>query len=99
MKFRRLCKAGDSLSEEDNCPAVYLGEDLLTMVVQGKILDSTTLATLLQLADDETGVRIATETVVRAVGKLLVERGRRDLAAELESVLAELELTAAVESR
>ncbi|MGI5127285.1 hypothetical protein ACQEVB_10780 [Pseudonocardia sp. CA-107938] len=95
MKFRRLCKSNDSLSKADGCPAVYLGEDLLTMIVQGKLLDAPTLAGLLELMDDETAVRIATETVIRAVEKLLVERGRPDLATELENVLAELEVAAA----
>lgn len=95
MRFRRLCKDANSGFDDDDCPAVYRSDDLLTMIVQGKVLDTATLATLLDLADDESGVRIPTETVVRAVGKLLVELGRPDLAAELEIVIAETELTAA----
>lgn len=93
MGFRRLCKAEDS-TDIDKCPAVYLSEDLLTMIAQGKVLDAATLSNLLSVADDETAVRIATETVLRAVGKLLAERGRADLATEIETVLTGIELAA-----
>ncbi len=88
MRFRRLCKAANSMGEDDECPAVYVGDDPAVMIAQGKILDPTVRTALLDLADDETAVQIPTETVLRAVGLYLAERGRPDLLAEIEFCLA-----------
>jgi hypothetical protein len=60
------------------------------MVGQGKRLDAATTAELQDLADDELGVAIPTETVLRAAGMFLAERGRPGVMAEVERFLAEL---------
>lgn len=96
MRFRRLCKAGDSIDPTNECPAVYLAEgDLTCMIAQGKVLDATTLAGLLDVALDESAVRLPTETVLRAAGLFLAEQGRPDLRDAIDEVLARLGLLAA----
>lgn len=92
MRYRRLCKAASSMGSEQDCPAVYVADgDPQSMIAQGKILDDAVLATLLNLAADETAVAIPTETVLRAAGLFLAEHGRPALATAIEDVLAEIE--------
>jgi hypothetical protein len=75
MKLRKLAK--DASSKNGGCPAVYVAEDdPSTMVVQGKFLDTETLANLKDHASDETAVRIPAETMVRAIKRYLAERGQ-----------------------
>ena len=93
--FRRLCKAahsGDDFSEE--CPAVYTAETVLEMIVQGKILDSTARGKLLSLAADEDGVRLPTETLLRAAALFLAEHGHPEVRDIVEDVVARLALDA-----
>jgi hypothetical protein len=60
------------------CPAVYVADDdPAVVVVQGRLLDSDTLANLRDHASDETGVRIPAETLVRAVEAYLASQRRR----------------------
>lgn len=86
MKLRRLRKAEDSHPDR-KCPAIYLADDPLWMVSQGKLLSDAVVQELEDRADDESGVLIPTETVVRSVCLLLAEAGRPDLAGEVETVL------------
>src|SRR3954453_4562103 len=75
MKLRKLAK--DPNSNQGACPAVYIAEDDPTvMVVQGKLLDADTTAELDDVLDDETAVRIPTETLMLAVEKYLAEHPR-----------------------
>jgi hypothetical protein len=75
MKITRLAKDGSS--GEHGCPAVYVADDdAAVMVVQGKLLDDSTTANLLDQAGDETAVRIPAETMVRAVEAYLARHGR-----------------------
>lgn len=90
----RLCKAADSWGK-DQCPAVYRTDDPAKLIVQGKSLDATGMAALQDLAVDETAVQIPTETVLRAVGLILAERGRPDLLVEIETCLLGADLTGA----
>lgn len=90
MKIRRLCKSADSM-RADNCPAVYVADDLAKMVGQGKRLDSETTAQLLNLAEDEVANVIPTETVLRATALFLAERGESDLSAQIEAFVAKWE--------
>jgi hypothetical protein len=88
--LRRLAK--DAGSPIDNCPAVYVeDEDVALMVGQGKRLDERKMAELEDLAADETAVLIPTETVLRAAARLLAEHGRPRAAEDVEGFLAELE--------
>lgn len=68
---------------------MYIADPPSEMVVQGRHLDDETTSQLLNRADNEGGLAIPTETVVRAVGLLLAEYGRPDLHSEIESFLAE----------
>lgn len=86
MALRRLCKSAGS-TEDHECPAVYEAEDQSLMIAQGKILDPSTMAGLQDLAGDETAVAIPAETVLRAAGLYLAERGRPAVLAEVESYL------------
>lgn len=86
MKLTRICKSGDS-QVAGQCPAVYVADTPTVMVGQGRRLDPQTTAELLDLADDETAVAIPTETLLRAAGKFLAERGRPAAAAEVEAFL------------
>jgi hypothetical protein len=74
MKLRKLAK--DANSPTGECPAVAVAEGPAEMVVQGKFLDSDTLASLEDHAPGETAVRIPVETMVRAVEKYLAEHRR-----------------------
>jgi hypothetical protein len=76
MKLRKLAK--DPNSNQGACPAVYVAEDdSAVMVVQGKHLDPETTAELDDVLDDETAVRIPTETLVLAVEKHLAQQRPR----------------------
>lgn len=87
MKLRRLCKSADSFPQ-NQCPALYVSDDPATMVGQGKVLDDATVVELRDLAADERGVAIPTETVLRAAALLLAEDGRTAMLAEVEDFLA-----------
>jgi hypothetical protein len=88
IKLRKLTK--DESSKTGNCPAVYVAEeDPAVMVAQGKVLDHDTVGELQDRAIDEAGVRLPTETVLRAAGRLLAEHGRLGVADEIEAYLAE----------
>lgn len=86
MKLRRLCKSAESIPQ-GQCPAMYVSDDPTTMVGQGKLLDAGTTAELLDVAHDEQGVAIPTETVLRAAAALLAESGRPAMQAEVEEFL------------
>ena len=89
MALRRLCKSAKS-GEDEECEAVYVDDDdPATMIAQGKRLTDGRTAEFIQLADDETGAALPTETVLRAVGLFLAERGRPAVLAEVEDYLAE----------
>lgn len=89
MTLKRLCKAGNSVAQGD-CPAVYVQlEDLAWMVAQGRLLDAEASAELRERAPDEAGVRIPTETVLRAVGLFLADHGHPGVLAAVEAYLAE----------
>jgi hypothetical protein len=68
---------------------MYVTDDPTQMVGQGKRLDATTTAGLLDLAADETASVIPTETVLRAAGLFLAAHGRSALGAEIEAFVAE----------
>jgi hypothetical protein len=90
MALRRLCKAANSFPQ-DKCPAVYVEEeDPSTMVGQGRKMSAKAKAELRDLAAEEDAVRIPTETVLRAVGLFLAERGRPVVLAEVEAYLEEV---------
>ncbi len=87
MALRRLCKSANSVGQH-NCPAVYLDEDdPATMVGQGPQLDHAAVRELLAVGAGEVGVAIPTETVLRAAGLFLAERGRPAVLAEVEAYL------------
>jgi hypothetical protein len=89
VTLKRLCKAGNSVAQGD-CPAVYVQlEDLAWMVAQGPLLDAEASAELRERAPDEAGVRIPTETVLRAVGLFLADRGHHGVLTAVEAYLAE----------
>ena len=89
MALVRLCKAANSIAQGD-CPAMYLdSDDLDWMVAQGGLLDAEALAELRERAPDEGGVRIPTETVLRAAGLFLADRGHPDVLAAVEAYLTE----------
>jgi hypothetical protein len=90
MGLRRLCKAASSTEVRD-CPAIYVDADPAWMVGQGKRLDATATGQLLDLAADEVASRIPTETILRAAGLFLAERGHPGVLAEIESYLAGIE--------
>ena len=80
----------------DECPAVYVSDTTASvMVALGRTLSADVLATLLNLAHDETAVEIPTETVLRAAGLYLADHGRPDLLAEIETFLADVDLAEA----
>jgi hypothetical protein len=88
MRLRKLAK--DSNSPTGDCPALYVADgDSAVMVAQGKLLDDHTTGELEDLAANETAVRVPTETVLRAAGRLLAEHGRPSVADEIEAYLAE----------
>ncbi len=62
------------------------------MVGQGTLLDAATTAQLQNLAGHEAGVAIPTETLLRAAGLFLAERGHPAVLAEIEEFLARGEL-------
>jgi hypothetical protein len=61
----------------------------MTMVGQDKHLDAETTAELRHVADDEAGIALPTETVLRAAALFLAEHGRPAMVAEVEAFLAE----------
>lgn len=87
MALRRLCKSGDS-HVDGECPAVYVDDDPAMMIGQGTVLDPTRTAELRDVAADEAGVVIPTETVLRAAALFLAERGRPAMLQEVESYLS-----------
>lgn len=87
MQLRRLCKSANS-NIEDDCEAVYIADRPTTMVAQGKHLDAETTAQLRNVADDESGVALPTETVLRAAALFLAEQGRPAMLGEVEAFLA-----------
>jgi hypothetical protein len=86
MKLRRICKSGDSHADGE-CPAMYLGEDPTMMVCQGTMLDGDTSAELRDVAADEIGLILPTETVLRAAALVLADHGRPAMIAEVEAFL------------
>jgi hypothetical protein len=70
---------------------MYLAEDPALMVGQGNLLDAATTGELQNLATSEGAVFIPTETVLRAAGLFLAERGRPGVLAEVEAYLAHME--------
>jgi hypothetical protein len=91
VALKRLCKAANSIGQGD-CPAMYLDiEDLAWMVGQGPQLDAAATGELLERAPEEVGVRIPTETVLRAVGLFLADRGHPGALAEVQAYLAEVD--------
>ncbi|MGQ0573660.1 MAG: hypothetical protein ACT4RN_05575 [Pseudonocardia sp.] len=87
MALRRLRKSADSFGKE-NCPAVYIDDDPAVLVAQGRALAPPREPELLERADDEIAVVLPAETVLRAVGVYLAERGRPGVLAEIEDHLA-----------
>lgn len=95
LELVRICKAGDSVTQ-GQCPAMYEASNQPGwMVSQGKRLDEVNTAKLQDLAADEAGVMIPVETVLRAVGLYLAERGRPAVMAEVQAFLEEKEGAAA----
>jgi hypothetical protein len=88
MKLIRLCKAANSMPS-DKCPALYVANDETLMASQGKRLNAETTAELLDLAEDEVGNLIPTETVLRATSLFLAAHGRTSVAADIESFVVE----------
>jgi len=74
MKLRRLCKSEES-HVEGKCPAMYVADDPAVMVCQGTHLDAETSAELLDVASNEGGLAVPTETVLRAAALVLAEHG------------------------
>lgn len=72
---------------------MYLG-DPAVMVAQGKRLDAATAAELRDVAVDEAGVAIPTETVLRAAALVLAEHGRPAMLSEVAEFLAESRVAA-----
>lgn len=90
-KLRRICKTTGSTTQ-GQCPAMYAVEGRYDLMVgQGKDLDADTAAELVERADDESGVLIPTETVLRAAALFLADRGRADIMMNIDGFLAEWE--------
>lgn len=87
MKLTRLCKSAGSTAER-KCPAIYATDVPSSMVGQGKVLDAETTHELLDLAADEVGAIIPTETVLRAAALFLASHGRPAMIAEVEEFLS-----------
>ena len=87
MKLRRICKSAESVPE-GKCPAVYIGDDPTVMVCQGTHPDDATRAELVDVAHNEAGVVVPTETVLRAAARVLAEDGRHAMVTEVEAFLA-----------
>jgi len=80
-KWRFSCAVGC-------CPALYSDpDDPATMVCQGKKLSTAHAAELLEVAEDETGVTIPTETLFRGTAKYVSEHGDDELARKIEEFL------------
>lgn len=88
MRLRRLCKSNTSDKYEQS-PAMYIAETPTLMVAQGWELDDATSAELVEVAPNESGVSLPTETVLRAAALFLAEHGRPAMRAEVESFLAD----------
>lgn len=95
MNLRRLCKAATSYPDHD-CPAVYVDDAQEAtangspemMVCQVKTIDASTTAQLQDLADDEVAGAMPAETVPRAAGLYMAERGHTGVLDEVEAYLA-----------
>lgn len=88
MGLRRLCKSADSVGEGD-CPAMYVDDDDASMMVsQCHALDARATTELCNLASNEVAGAIPAETVLRATGLYLAERGFPSVLAEVERYLA-----------
>ena len=88
MTLRRLAKDVTSLTS-GGCPALYATDDPGWMVAQGPRLDPAEEADLLERLPHELGIRVPTETVLRAVAKYATEQGDDYLAAAAEGFLLE----------
>ena len=88
MALRRLAKDVTSLTS-GGCPALYATDDPGWMVAQGPPLSAAEEAALLERLPHELGVRVPTETVLRAVAKHATEHGDDRLAAAVEAFLLE----------
>lgn len=86
MKLRRLCKSEESRLN-NQCPAMYLADDPAVMVCQGTLLDVATTAELVDVAADEGGLAVPTETVLRAAALVLAEHGRPAMIAEVAAFI------------
>jgi hypothetical protein len=93
MPLRRICKSGTS-GDDDDCPAVYLEELPTTAVAQGPLLSPEEMTELQQLGAGEGGVRLPTETLLRAAALILAEHGKPAMLAEVQDFLAEWDPTA-----
>lgn len=88
MKLRRLCKSGNSRIEGD-CPAMYVDDDdPAVMVAQGRVLEGGHAVQLREVATEERGVSLPTETVLRAAALVLAQAGRPAMRDEVETYLA-----------
>jgi predicted TIM-barrel enzyme len=87
MALRRLAKDVTSLTS-GGCPALYATDDPAWMVAQGPRLDAVHEADLMERLPHEVGVRVPTETVLRAVAKYATEQGGDHLAAAVETFLS-----------
>ena len=79
---------GSELIAGSDCPAMYVAEDLTGWSVRANG-STQSAAKLRERALDETASLIPVETVLRAVGLFLADRGRPDVMAEVEAFLAE----------
>lgn len=68
---------------------MYLAEDPAVMVCQGTVLDDETAGELLNLATNEMGLSVPTETVLRAAALVLAQYGRPAMNDEVIAFLAE----------
>lgn len=91
MAVYRLAKDNGSVTS-GGCPALYSTDDPKVMRAQGKRLTATEMTELLELLDDETAVRIPTETLLRGVAKYVSEHGDDDLAGRVEAFIAAKDL-------
>lgn len=69
VKLTELARSGGSCGK-NGCPAVYATDDPTVVVVQGKKLDAGTTSELTGVAEDELGVAIPKETILRAAALL-----------------------------
>jgi hypothetical protein len=91
MVAYRLAKDSSSVTS-GGCPALYSTDDPGQMRAQGKALTDTEMIELQELLDDETAVRIPTETLLRGVAKYVSEHGDDDLAGRIEAFVVAKQL-------